>query len=99
MATVKEIRNKNKEKKPLGIQLTTTEVKMITDLNESKQFVVNEFASIGQIEATTQIRKEENFKRFKQNSEVELQLSNTLLAKYGDGRIDIDNQLFIPTSG
>jgi hypothetical protein len=99
MATLKDIKKGAKQNKPDGIQLTATEVKMIKDLNESKQFVVNEFASIGQLEATTQLRKEENINRFKQNSEVEIQLSNTLMVKYGDGRIDIDNELFIPLNG
>jgi hypothetical protein len=99
MATLKDIKKGTKPSQPEGIKLTATEVKMISDLNESKQFVVNEFASIGQLEATVQLRKEENIKRFKQNSEVEVQLSNNLMAKYGDGRIDIDNELFIPING
>jgi hypothetical protein len=99
MATLKDIKKDAKSSTPEGIKLTATEVKMISDLNESKQFVVNEFASIGQLEATVQLRKEENIKRFKQNSEVEIQLSNNLMAKYGDGRIDIDNELFIPING
>ena len=99
MATLKDIKKDAKPSKPEGIKLTATEVKMISDLNESKQFVVNEFASIGQLEATIQLRKEENIKRFKQNSEVEIQLSNNLMAKYGDGRIDIDKELFIPVNG
>lgn len=99
MATVKDIKKKAQQAKIEGYELTPTEIKLITDLNFNKQRVINEFASIGQLEATVAIKKEDNLKLFKQNSELEIQLSKTLTAKYGDGRIDIDNKLFIPIQG
>ena len=96
MATVKELKTKAKKTQVETIQLTPTEVKLITDLNISKQLAVNEFASIGQLEASIDIRKRKNIKLFEKNLESEGQLSRTLTAKYGEGTVDIDNQIFIP---
>jgi len=96
MATVKELKTKAKKTQVETIQLTPTEVKLITDLNASKQLAVNEFASIGQLEASIDIRKRKNIKLFEKNLESEGQLSRTLTAKYGEGTVDIDNQIFIP---
>ena len=99
MATVKELKSKAKEPKIEAIELTPTEVKLITDLNNSKQIAVNEFASIGQLEASLDIRKRKNVAIFERNLESERQLSRTLTNKYGEGTVDIDNQIFIPTKG
>jgi len=99
MATIKELKSKAKKAQIETIPLTPTEIKLITDLNTSKQIVVNEFASIGQLEAGLDIRKRKNNTVFEKNLESERQLSKTLTDKYGEGTVDIDNQVFIPFGG
>jgi len=99
MATIKELKSKAKKTQTETIPLTPTEIKLITDLNTSKQIVVNEFASIGQLEASLDIRKRNNNTVFEKNLESERQLSKTLTDKYGVGTVDIDNQVFIPFIG
>jgi hypothetical protein len=99
MATIKELKTKAKKTEIETIPLTPTEIKLITDLNYSKQIVVNEFASIGQLEAGLDIRKRKNNTVFEKNLESERQLSKTLTDKYGEGTVDIDNQVFIPFKG
>jgi hypothetical protein len=99
MATIKELKSKAKKPQIETIPLTPTEIKLITDLNTSKQIVVNEFASIGQLEASLDIRKRKNNTIFESNLESERQLSKTLTNKYGEGTVDIDNQVFIPFKG
>ena len=99
MATIKELKSKAKKPQIETIPLTPKEIKLITDLNTSKQIVVNEFASIGQLEASLDIRKRKNNTVFESNLESERQLSKTLTNKYGEGTVDIDNQVFIPFKG
>lgn len=99
MATVKELKSKAKQSQVEVIELTPTEIKLITDLNISKQVAVNEFASTGQLEASLDLRKRNNIVLFEKNLESERQLSRTLTAKYGNGTVDIDNEIFIPTRG
>lgn len=99
MATIKELKSKVKKAQIETIPLTPTEIKLITNLNSSKQIVVNEFASIGQLEASLDIRKRNNNTVFEKNLESERQLSKTLTDKYGEGTVDIDNQVFIPSVG
>ena len=78
MATIKELKSKAKKAQIETIPLTPTEIKLITDLNTSKQIVVNEFASSGQLEAGLDIRKRKNNTVFEKNLESERQLSKTL---------------------
>ena len=64
MATVKELKSKAKQSQVEVIELTPTEIKLITDLNISKQVAVNEFASTGQLEASLDLRKRNNIVLF-----------------------------------
>lgn len=88
---------KKVEDKKTEMELTEIELMMLQDLADKKQAVVNEFAAIGQYEANVAIRKENNLKQYKENIELEEQISTSLTKKYGNGTIDTDRGVFIPS--
>lgn len=88
---------KKVQDKKTEMELTEIELMMLQDLTNKKQAAANEFAAIGQLEANVAIRKENNLKQYKENIELEEQISTSLTKKYGNGTIDTDRGVFIPS--
>lgn len=87
---------KKVEDKITEMKLTSLELNMLQDLTNKKQATTNEFAVIGQLEANIAIRKENNIKQYKENIELEEQISASFTKKYGNGTIDTERGVFIP---
>lgn len=80
-----------------GIKLTRAEVKMISDLDAKKQDIVNSIAIIGMEKLNLKIREENLEAEYKKNLEFENQIGEQLSSKYGDGTVDTENDLFLPS--
>ena len=82
---------------PEGIKLTETEIRLLTDLNRKKDLVTREVSFLAQQRLNTDYRQEEAEKLYRSNLELERQLGNQFTEKYGNGTIDIEKGLFIPS--
>ena len=83
--------------RPNGIKLTETEVKLLTDLNRKKDLVAKEVAFLAQQRLNLDYRQEEAEKLYRNNLELERQLGTQFTEKYGNGTIDIEKGIFIPS--
>jgi hypothetical protein len=82
---------------PEGIKLTETEIRLLTDLNRKKDLVSREVNFLAQQRLNIDYRQEEAEKLYRSNLELERQLGNQFTEKYGNGTIDIEKGLFIPS--
>lgn len=82
---------------PQGIKLTETEIRLLTDLNRKKDLVAREVNFLAQQRLNIDYRQEEAEKLYRSNLEFEKQLGNQFTEKYGNGTIDIEKGLFIPS--
>lgn len=106
MATVKEkkeqakkemeVNTENLEQIIEGIALTEGEIKLISELTRKKEVVAQEVSFLAQQQLTIDYRQEEAEKLYRDNLELEKQIGDSLTSKYGNGRIDMENGLFIP---
>jgi hypothetical protein len=107
MATVKELKEKAKEEQmdvstenlskiQEGIALTEGEMKLLTELSRKKDIVAQEVSYLAQQQLTIDYRQEEAEKLYRDNIELEKQIGDALTTKYGNGRIDLENGVFIP---
>lgn len=83
--------------RPNGIKLTETEIRLLTDLNRKKDLVAREVAFLAQQRLNIDYRQEEVEKLYRSNLELERQLGSQFTEKYGNGSIDIEKGIFIPT--
>lgn len=107
MATVKEkkeqakkemeVNTENLQQVPEGISLKEAEIKLLTELQRKKDLVNREVAFIAQQQLVLDYRQEEAEKLYRDNLELEKQLGTSMTSKYGNGTIDIENGLFIPS--
>ena len=82
---------------PQGIKLTETELRLLTDLNRKKELVANEINFLAQQRLNIDYRQEEAEKLYRSNLELERQLGTQFTEKYGNGSIDIEKGIFIPS--
>ena len=82
---------------PNSIKLTETEMRLLTDLNRKKESVRKEVSNIAQQRLNLDFRQEEAEKLYRSNIELERQLGAQLTEKYGNGAIDIEKGIFIPS--
>jgi hypothetical protein len=80
-----------------GIKLTETEIRLLTDLNRKKELVTKEINYLAQQRLNIDYRQEEAEKLYRSNLELERQLGTQFTEKYGNGTIDIDKGIFIPS--
>lgn len=80
-----------------GIKLTETEIRLLTDLNRKKDLVAREINFLAQQRLNIDYRQEEAEKLYRSNLELERQLGTQFTEKYGNGSIDIEKGIFIPS--
>jgi hypothetical protein len=83
--------------RPNGIKLTETEIRLLTDLNRKKDLVNREINYLAQQRLNIDYRQEEAEKLYRSNLELERQLGTQFTEKYGNGTIDIEKGIFIPS--
>lgn len=108
MATVKELKAQAKkekmevdtsklDQKPEGIQLTESELNMIANFQRNSRIIQEEISLLANQRLNIDYRQQEAEALYRKNLEFEKQIGETLTQKYGNGTIDIENGLFLPS--
>lgn len=79
-----------------NIKLTEEEITSINTLKVRQESLNSELKQIAFTELNISIRKDELKDYLKQNKEIEAQIGQTLMTKYGNGSIDIESGCFVP---
>lgn len=79
------------------VELTEQERASLADLNTKKETLTNEINSIAQQKLVLNYRERQADKYYEQIVELEGQLGKSFTQKYGNGTIDIENGVFIPS--
>lgn len=79
------------------LPLDQEDINNIITIEQRKKAVQQELQSIGISEFNIQLRKDAVKKTYQDNLSLQNQLSNYLQEKYGNGTIDIEKKVFIPT--
>ena len=79
-----------------NIKLTEEEITSINKLKVRQEYLNSELKQIAFTELKISIRKDELKDYLKQNKEIEAQIGQTLMTKYGNGSIDIESGCFVP---
>lgn len=79
-----------------NIKLTEEELLSISTLKERQESLNKELKQVAFTELNISIRKDELKDYLKQNKEIEAQIGQTLMTKYGNGSIDIESGCFVP---
>jgi len=82
--------------KPENIKLTEEELTSINSLKVRQTSLGDELKQIGLTELSLSIRKEELKSYLVENRQLESQIGQTLMSKYGNGSIDIESGCFVP---
>ena len=82
-----------------GIKLLDSEIKLISDLGNRQRAVANELGAIAQQQISLDIRQEQAEDAFRSNLELEKQIANQLTEKYGNGTLNLQDGVFIPSQG
>lgn len=80
-----------------GVKLLDSEIKLLQELQEKKQAVINELGFLAQQQILLDMRQEEVEDAFKSNSELEKQIGKQLSEKYGNGTLNLQDGVFIPS--
>lgn len=79
------------------VKLLDSEIKLLQELQEKKQAVINELGFLAQQQILLDMRQEEVEDAFKSNSELEKQIGKQLSEKYGNGTLNLQDGVFIPS--
>ena len=85
------------ESTPSGIKLTEGELNMIANFERNKKIINDEVTFLAQQRLSIDYRQEEAEALFRKNLEFEKQIGDLLTQKYGNGTIDLENGVFIPS--
>lgn len=91
------VEQQNTVNTPTSQKLSEAEIKLLTDLNTNKETVNREVAFLAQQRLIIDYRQDEVEKLYRSNLETERQLGAQLTEKYGNGSIDIENGVFLPS--
>lgn len=111
MATIKDLKSKSKMEKQdfintdslpkientESVKLSETEIRLVTELNRKKDLVAREVGFLAQQRLNLEYRQAEAEKLYRDNLDLERQLGNQFTEKYGNGTIDIEKGVFIPS--
>lgn len=79
-----------------GIKLTEGEINMVNTLNQRKTQLTEDINNIAQQKIVLDYRYRQAEKRYEEIVSLEGQIVSSLVQKYGNGTVDIDNGTFIP---